>query len=452
MLFMKHPRTLTKFDTHESFFSLIKLIGCYAIQAIFIIGLLISCEAGHGNNSNSLLYWSSNNASEIEFAKQVIEKWNHDHPQELIRIQPVPEGESSEEIILAAVVGKTTPDIYANMWQGDVEFFAKAGVLVPLDTLEGFMEFIYQRCDSSLIKDITSSDGHIYQIAWKINPIMMIYNKKVAEELGGVPKTYTEYFAACKKYQKDIDGDGYVDQWFGYASVKPIWHELRFNFYLLYLAASDGAPLVKNNKAVFNNKYALEVFEFFKELYVKNYFSREILTAGQDPFLSGKIATKFTGPWEIAHLNKFKSKDFDYAYAPVPVPDNHRGPVITYGDPKNIVIFNTCKNPLLAWRFLKFAISEENDLLFLNLSSQIPARKDLTTNPIFIEAFNQNEKLAPFAEQAKYIKGVDNNELIKEIFEIIMLEYQASVIYGVKSPKDALRDATKAVDVLLLNM
>jgi multiple sugar transport system substrate-binding protein len=303
-----------------------------------------------------------------------------------------------------------------------------------------------------LIEEITSNDGHIYQIPWKINPIMMIYNKNVIEEIGGVPRTYSEFFEACEKYKKDNDGDGYADQYFGYTAVRPLWAELRFNFYLLYLAASDGASLVENNRAVFNNEYALEVFRFFRELYAQNYFSKERLLFGQDPFLSGKIATKFTGPWEIAHIEKFKPEGFDYAYAPVPVPDDHEGPVYTYGDPKNIVIFNTCKNPLLAWRFLKILISEENDLLFLKLSSQIPPRKDLTTNPLFIEAFKQNEKLAPFADQAKYIKGVDNNEVLKEVFDIITQEYQASVIYGLKPPEKALEDAARAVDVLLLNM
>ena len=424
----------------------------FSVLLVLYVTLLMSCGSGGGNNDNSLLYWSANDAQEIEFARQVITAWNQEHPEEQIKLQPVPEGQSSEEIILAAVVGKTTPDIYANMWQGDVEFFAQAGVLVPFDTLEGFTEIIYQRCDSALIEEITSNDGHIYQIPWKINPIMMIYNKNVIEEIGGVPRTYSEFFEACKKYQKDNDGDGYADQYFGYTAVRPLWAELRFNFYLLYLAASDGASLVENNRAVFNNEYALEVFRFFRELYAQNYVSKERLLFGQDPFLSGKIATKFTGPWEIAHIEKFKPEGFDYAYAPVPVPDDHEGPVYSYGDPKNIVIFNTCKNPLLAWRFLKILISEENDLLFLKLSSQIPPRKDLTTNPLFIEAFKQNEKLAPFADQAKYIKGVDNNEVLKEVFDIITQEYQASVIYGLKPPEKALEDAARAVDVLFLNM
>ena len=100
-------------------------------------------------------------------------------PENNIHLQPIPEGQSSEEVILAAVVGKTTPDIYANMWQGNVEMFARSGVLIPLDTLKGFLQFIHERCDSAVIKEITSADGHIYQVPWKVNPFMTIYNKNL---------------------------------------------------------------------------------------------------------------------------------------------------------------------------------------------------------------------------------------------------------------------------------
>jgi multiple sugar transport system substrate-binding protein len=124
-----------------------------------------------------LLYWCSNNKREIDFNAGITSDWNKTHPDNTIHLQPVPEGQSSEEVILAAVVGKTTPDIYANMWQGNVEMYAKAGALIALDTLHGFMEFIRERCDSAVIKEITSANGHIYQVPWKVNPIMTIYNK-----------------------------------------------------------------------------------------------------------------------------------------------------------------------------------------------------------------------------------------------------------------------------------
>ncbi len=413
---------------------------------------MLSCSSDTQVRDAKIIYWSSNNTEEIQFARYIVDNWNHNNPLERVMFQPVPEGQSSEEIILAAVVGETTPDIYSNMWEGDVEAYAQAGVLIALDTLAGFMDFLHERCDSFVIAEVTSIDGHIYQIPWKINPIMMIYNRNIVRSLGlkSVPKTYFDFFEAAKKFQKDIDGDGYIDQWFGYSEVLVTWWQRFFDFYPLYLAASGGASLVKNNKAVFNNEDAIKVLEFLREVYKKNYFAKERLSARQDVFLDGVIATRFTGPWEISHSEKFKPKGFDYSFQSMPVPDDHVGPVYTYGDPKNIVIFKTCPDPNLAWRFLKQALSEENESKLLEITNQLPRRKNLDSNPKYAGYFEKNPKMKIFAEQAKYVKGTDQSPVLKEVFDLISQEYEACVIYGKKTPREALNDAEKAVNLLFL--
>lgn len=427
-----------------------KYVKYILFPLLFVIA--ISCGSDSQNRKAKVIYWSSNNTEEIEFARYIVNKWNQNNPGEKVLFQPVPEGQSSEEIILAAVVGKTTPDIYSNMWEGDVEAYAQAGVLVALDTLGGFMDFLRERCDSAVIAEVTSLDGHIYQVPWKINPIMMLYNKNIINSLGlnKAPATYSEFFNASKKFQTDTDDDGYVDRWFGYAEVIVTWWQRFFDFYPLYLAASNGAPLVKNNKAVFNNEAAIKVFEFLRVLYKHNYFPKERLSARQDVFLDGVIATRFTGPWEISHSEKFKPPGFAYDFQPMPVPDDHVGPAYTYGDPKNMVIFKTCPDPRLAWKFLRFALSEENDQKFLEITNQLPRRKNLDTNPKYAGYFNKNPKMKIFAEQAKYVKGTDQSPVLKEVFDLISLEYEACVIYGKKTPREALIDAEKAVNLLFL--
>ena len=349
------------------------------ILLIFVSLTILNCSKVNNNSENALTYWCSNNTYEIQFARLTTEKWNQNHKDVAVSFQPVPEGQSSEEIILAAVVGNTTPDIYSNMWQGDVEAYAQAGVLVPLDQLNGFMDFIYERCDSEVVEEIRSLDGHIYQIPWKINPIMLIYNEKIIKELGlaKAPVTYSDFFTASAKFQKDINGDGYIDRWFGYSEVLVTWWQRFFDFYPLYLASSGGAPLVKGNKVVFNNEHAINVFKFLRMLYEKNYFAKEQLSARQDVFLSSIIATRFTGPWEISHADNFKPKGFEYNFSSLPVPDDHQGPIYTYGDPKNIVIFKTCKNPDSAWEYLKTIINKDGDLNLLQITNQLPRRKNI---------------------------------------------------------------------------
>lgn len=424
----------------------------FGFLPLIIIGFLFSGCSKDQNANDEILYWCSNNNDEIKFAKINTGEWNGNNPANTVKYQPVPEGRSSEEIILAAVVGKTTPDIYSNMWQGDVEAYAEAGVLVALDTLNGFLDFLYDRCDSSVIDEIKSLDGHIYQVPWKINPIMLIYNVNIINDLklGNPPGTYSEFFAASQKFQKDTDGDGYVDRWFGYSEVEVTWWQRFFDFYPLYLAASGGAPLVKNNKAVFNNEYAVGVFSFLRELYSKNYFSKEKLSARQDVFLSGVTATRFTGPWEITHAEKFKPEGFEYEYTFMPVPDSHKGPVYTYGDPKNIVIFKTCKRPQAAWEFIKSMIAEKGDLKLLELTNQLPRRKNLDQSSFFKEYFRNNPKMKIFAEQSKYVRGTDASPVLKEVFDLISQQYEACVVYGRKTPEEAIKDAADAVNLLFL--
>lgn len=429
----------------------------YFVRLISVLSfsffLITSCDGDNKEKRNKITYWCSNNSYEIQFAKSLTDEWNQSNSGTKVDFQPVPEGQSSEEIILAAVVGETTPDIYSNMWQGDVEVYAQAGVLFPLDSLDGFEKFLYERCDSATVEEIRSLDGHIYQIPWKINPIMTIYNEEIINDLDldEAPKTYSKFKEASKKFQKDFDGDGYVDRWFGYAEVQVTWWQRFFDFYPLYLAASGGASLVENEKAVFDNKHAVDVFSFLQSLYGDNYFSKERLSARQDVFLSGVIATRFTGPWEITHAENFKPQGFEYGFSEIPVPDDHTGPIYTYGDPKNIIIFNTCENPEAAWQYIKRMISVQGDLKFLQTTNQLPRRKYLISNPVFQKYFNDNPKMKTFAKQAEHVRGTDASPVLKEVFDLISQQYEACVVYGMKTPEQAIKDAAAAVNLLFLD-
>lgn len=420
------------------------------VRQCMYLGVIISfCFAScrsHEQDGYSLVFWSSSNPEEISFTSKYIDQWNNGTADTKINFQPVPEGQSSEEVILAAVVGKTTPDIYANMWQGDVEDFARSKVLVPLDTLDGFLEFLYQRCDSQVVQEITSQDGHIYQIPWKVNPIMLMYNSKLFAEAGvaTIPSTYSAFLEAGQKIKRD-------DLWMGSSEVNAIWWQRFFNFLPLYYAASGGAPLIQNGKAVFNNEHGVEVFAFLQQLYSRGYFPKEQMKGQSDPFLAGKIACTFTGPWTIEQNERFKPEGFTYAFHPVPVPDGMTGPVYTYGDPKNIVIFNTCHDPETAWKFLQTMLTVEADKEFLTISGQFPRRKNIHMNPLFQDYLNSNPSFMLFALQVQHLRGMDHEPYLKEVLDIISQEYEACVVYGKKSPTDAIADAAKAVDLLFIH-
>ncbi len=95
-------------------------------------------------------------------------------------------------------------------------------------------------------------------------------------------------------------------------------------------------------------------------------------------------------------------------------------------------------------------ISEEGDLEFLTLSQQLPRRKDLTENPIFLHYFEENPSLKPFQKQSEYLKGMDSSPYMKEVLDLISQEYELCVVYDKKSAEMAIRDAAHAVNLLYL--
>src|SRR5256885_16751502 len=112
-------------------------------------------------------------------------------------------------------------------------------------------------------------------------------------------------------------------------------------------------------------------------------------------------------------------------------------------------MFNTCSNPQLAWNFIKTLVDRNGDLKLLEITGQLPRRKNLDKDNSYSEYFNKNPMMLPFAKEVPYVKGIDNCEVIVEVLDIISQEYETCVVYGKKKPEQAIADAEKAVNVLL---
>ncbi|MGH7495129.1 MAG: extracellular solute-binding protein [bacterium] len=412
-----------------------------------LCGLFFACGSNYEHNlaRRELLYWSANNPYEQELAREIVAKWNVLHPDMPVRHQPIPEGQSSEEVILAAIAGRTTPDIYSNTWPGDVEFYVRARALVALDQFADFDSTIASRCRAEMIGQSCALDGHVYQMPWKTNPVMLMYNVKLFQRVGFVraPATYSEYLAAGKKLRDELSC------WLGIRDIRVLWWQRFFDFYPLYLAASGGKGLVHGDSVLFEDESAVAVMNFLQTIYCEGYFPKQKMTTTADFFLLGKTASRFNGPYEISHAEKFKPAGFEYDFAPLPVPDGYKGPVYTYGDLKNIVIFSTCQQPRAAWEFVKFMVSRRSDLRLLEMTSQLPLRKGLVSDSLFSGYFAENPHMIAFARQAEHVRGIDQSPVMKEIFDAISQEYEAAVVYSAKSPERAVQDAARRVKLIM---
>ncbi|MCG2716190.1 MAG: extracellular solute-binding protein [Candidatus Marinimicrobia bacterium] len=436
-----HKRNLRKIH--------ISVIGLFCLLCVF---QLCEKKQNGGQQKDSkihITYWCASNQDEIDLAQYLVDQWNAANDSIKVKMQPIPASQSSEEVLLAAIAAGTTPDICSNMWPGAMDDFIASGGLVRLDQFPDFVDCISERVPADLLKTFLAPDGHFYQIPWKTNPIMIVYNKNIFRDAGVdfIPRTYSEYIKAGRKITRDLDGDGNLDVWLSHRDTKPIWWQRFFDYYTFYIAASGGQTLFEGSEIIFNNEASVKVFDFFRQLYKEGLFAKTTFIG--DAFILGKLATQIAGPWHVSHVEKFRPPGFEYGIFPVPVPDDYEGPVYTFGDFKNISIFGTTKHPEATYAFAKYLVTAEADLKLLEFTLQIPIRKDLTENPLFEDFFEENPNLVYFAEQAPYTRGMDGVSDLKEIFDAISQEYEACAIFNRRDPAQAVENAARRAKVIM---
>lgn len=395
-----------------------------------------------------LTYWCAQNPQEQVLATQLVETWNAANPRVQVHVQPLPAGQSSEEVLIAAIVAGTTPDLSSNIWPGIISDFIRADGVYPLSSFPDFDSLMMSRVPADLLARFRAPDGKYYQIPWKTNPIMLLYNQRLFREAGieDLPRTYSEFLAAAARLTRDLDGDGHMDQWAGYRKTLPLWHERRFDYYALYIGASGGKTLFDGGQLSIDTVASTKVFSFFRDVYAHHYFP--MTTFQTSPILSGRIATEFTGPWQLGWLEENAPPGFEYGFTPLPVPDDYEGPAYTFGDYKNIVIFSNTRHPEETWRFAKFLVSEEADLKLLEITKQIPVRQGLLTDSLYADFFARNPKVRPFAEIAPYTRGEDGVGSLQEILDAIAQQFEAAAVYRVYSPEEATRRALARIRLI----
>jgi len=413
------------------------------LLAIFLLYAEISVGA-------PLIYWCATNLEEIELAKRLVKEWNHSHSETPIQLQPVPAGASSEEVLLAAIVAKTNPDIYSNMLPAMLNKFVKADSLLRLDGLKNFATETEARIGATILKDYRSPDGHYHQLPWKLNPVMLVYNSDLFQKLKiKPPRTYGEFWTAAKKLTADTDGDGRIDRWAMSPSTTVLWWQRLYDFLPFYMAATNGRSLLNQGRADFNNVSGIAVMDFFQKGFGRGYFP--ISGTVSNLFVQQKVGMTIVGPWALKMFERSMPQKFNFKTIPIPVPDGHTGPAYTYGDPKSFVVFKNTQHPEAAWEFVKFMTSKKADKLLLDITGQIPVRKELINDSYYKEIFVRRKDLIPFASQVPFTKPGDNSEHIVEILDFLGQQYEAAAVYGTIPAIKAIENAANHVEHIYRN-
>jgi multiple sugar transport system substrate-binding protein len=398
-----------------------------------------------------LTYWPAANPIEVRLATRLVERWNVEHPDVQVKVQPLPAGRSSEEVLLAAIVAKATPDVSSNVSSVLLARLVRAGSVVRLDDRVATAARLAERTTPAMLASLRLPDGGIYAFPWKTNPEMLMYNVDRLLEAGvSPPRNQDELLSAFRRLTRDTDGDGRLDRWALWAPLKTTWFERFYDFYPLYLAGSGGRTLVRDGKVTFDNEAAVAAMELLRRGFAEGVLPRANFALGRDPFASGTVALKLIGPWFVRELEEMKTAGLRYDVVPVPAPVGI-APADRYAfaDLRSIAIFSTTRHPDAAARFVAYLTSVEADRMLIEEASQLPYRRALAGDPRFTTSLARWPTLATYAGYVERTRDLDLDPDIVEIFDSLSEAYEASAIYGVVPVRVALTKAATEAERML---
>ncbi|HWM34181.1 MAG TPA: extracellular solute-binding protein [Pseudolysinimonas sp.] len=416
-----------------------------AVMLTLAAVLITGCGGGQASTGSpdkhgDITIWYSNNEQELEWGKQMVEAWNADHPDEQITAQEIPAGSSSEAVIGASIAAGNAPCLIFNTAPVAVAQFQKQGGLVNLSqSFDDAAAYIEDR-SGDLASQYADADGDYFQIPWKSNPVVIFYNKEMFAEAGLDPDkpplhTYDEFLDSARAIV-----DSGAAPYAIYPSPTSQFFQIDIDFYPLYAAETGGTPLVEDGKATFADDAGERVAEFWRTVYDEGLAGDEIYQG--DAFADGKAAMAIVGPWAVAVY-----QDLDWGSVPVPTSKGTPADEIwTFSDAKNIGLYTACENQGTAWDVVEFATSPEQDGKLLELTGQMPLRRDLAE--VYADYFDENPAYRAFGAQTARVVEVPNSPNAVAMLQKLRDAYTGAVVFGNGSIPDALRQAAAAVDDL----
>ncbi|MGQ0640687.1 MAG: extracellular solute-binding protein [Gemmatimonadaceae bacterium] len=400
----------------------------------------------------TLTYWPAANPDETRLAMRLVEQWNAEHEDVKVRVQPLPAGRSSEEVLLAAIVARATPDVSSNVSSALLARLVRAGGVVRLDDRGATAARLQERTSAPMLTSLRLPNGGIYAFPWKTNPMLLMYNVDLLSAAGiQPPRTQSELVAAWRRLARDKDGDGRTDHWAMWATLKTTWFERFYDFYPLYLASSGGRTLVRNGDVIFENDAAVQALELLRRGFAEGLLPRSNFALGRDPFADGTVAMKIIGPWFLKELNALKVPGLRYDVVPVPAADRvDPEQRFAFADLRSIAIFSTTRYPDAAARFVAYLTSPAADRMLIEEASQLPYRRALASDPRFRTSLARWPTLATYATYVERTRDIDVDPDVVEILDVISEAYEAASIYGTVPVRQALAraaaEARKIID------
>jgi multiple sugar transport system substrate-binding protein len=325
-----------------------------------------SSEPAASGEKTKVVFWHPMTDITGEAVDAVIKAFEESHPS--IDIEPTyiaNQGEGQNEKLLAAIAGGNPPDV-AYFDRFEVGSWAAQGSLedlTPMAEADGITKDKYY----PFAWDESTYEDKLYAIPTTTDSRLIYFNIDHFTEVGldpnNPPKTIAELEKAAelltKKNGKRFERIGFIP-WYGQG-----W------FYGWGWSFGGDFYDEQSKQATANDPKNVEALQWIAD-FAKKYNIEDIAaftdsqgSGAMDPFLTGQLSMKVSGPWEVSAIQKFMP-DLKYGVFPMPTPTG--ADHTTWSGGWSVVIPKGAKNKDAAWQFLKYFGSEEGQKVFSGIA------------------------------------------------------------------------------------
>lgn len=383
-----------------------------------LVLLIIAC---HKEERTTVTFWHVMSGPLGKQLDDMIEEFNHAHPDGIVVSSHMGSYDVLAQKLMGAVASHSPP-VIAQMYESWTDQFFSAGILQSMeDYVKRDSSFHLEDFFPVFIEDNTY-DSVLVTLPFNKSVPVFYYNRDLFDSCGiaEFPRDWRSFREACRR----IRAHGvWPTSW-----PVDVW-------YFSTMLYQEGGDLydVATRTPQFNDQHGTRVLEYVLSLvrdsllYVNPGFQRQV------EFIAGNVAMI---PASVVSWAFLKGKH-DFTMKVVPFPQGREEAVVIAGT--NIGMFKSANaaQKELAWTFIKWFLTPENQVRWTKASFYLPTRQTTTRLPEFQDFCEENKGYREIVAQL-YVARTEPRA--KEWFagRIYLIDALEEVIRLERTPQEAL--------------
>lgn len=420
--------------------------GLFLCGLALILGGLISCGGGQKASPSgevdtgpvTIRFWHMDDSGvRQEAINAIIDDFNNLHEGEIVVEALAVNFWDYWDKISVSMSAQEEPDIFLHDL-GNVGRRAETGAIMDLSAFLAQAGMVPDELYFSAPLEMCRHDEGLYALPYETDVRLLFYNREMLAEAGYNPDRAPESWDELWKIGKDLTvefDDGTYDR-MGLNILLPQ------SYFLTYVWGTGADYLDNEGQIKVNSPGVIDALVEWKAM-VDSYghqkmqkFASEFGGGAADPFIVEKLAMTIGVPDFYSQIKKY-NPELDFGYCQVPYP---AGPT-SWSNGFSLEMSSRSDHPGEAFQFMQYLMSTEVQKQKAVMSSALITNKEAATDdelmadPFWAEVVRalENTHFRPFRIQSP--AWYDHmNKSVEE------------VVYGKKTPKEALDHAQKMIE------